>query len=394
MPESYKRKRKIGSDHPVLDIEMTKINIPLSLNMLKPDSDTRQKNINIGFTLSRGKRTVVPFGVADFQGRNENSCFTFEYSLESPANGVLLEIRDARDQLLYQYAAEPVSMQPGIYQIHWDGFDKDGIYDSRRFDQQHFYAKLTVINDKVVESEVLKFGTRYKEVNWLDVKISQPNRTIEAVLRTNFEDLGVIGAVNAPTKTYEDLLALAIEGMKQYWSRNHNHPEGKNIHMPDGQEYEFYLEAENITNRAIPSPGIVYNSQGRLRRSRNWELSRILYYNTGALKVKGEWLLLKDNHAVADFKHTAAHEIGHEILLAYGGHKYSKAHKGSSTLITQAVKGNFLYPQTGEIDLMIYYGENEAHPYPPDYNTRSVASEKDVLGLLWLSKIEYFFSHQ
>ncbi|WP_316836139.1 hypothetical protein [Pedobacter nutrimenti] len=358
--------------------------------MLKPDSDTRQKTIIVDFNLKKEKRSVVPFGVADFQGRNENSCFTFEYSLVSPVNAVLLEIRDARDQVLYQYSAELLPMQPGIYQIDWDGFDQNGIYDSRRFDQQYFYAKLTIIKDAAVESEVLKFATRYKEVNWIDVKINRPIRTIEAVLRTNFADLGSMGAAEAPAKTYQDLLILAIEGMKQYWSRNHHQPEGKNIHTPDGQEYEFYLDAENSTNRAIPSPGIVYNSQGRLRRSRNWELSRILYYNTGALKVNGEWLTLKDNYAAADFKHTAAHEIGHEILLAYGGHRYSKAHKGSSTLITQAVKGNFLYPQTGEIDLMIYYGEDEAHPYPPDYNKRSVASEKDVLGLLWLSKINYF----
>jgi len=358
--------------------------------MLRPGSDKRQKTGIVHFNLKKEKRTVVPFGLADFQGRNENSCFTFEYSLESPATGVLLEIQDARDQLLYQYAAEPVSLQPGTYQIHWDGFDRDGIYDSRRFDQQYFYAKLTVLKDNAVQSEVLKFGACYKEVNWIDVKINRPNRTIEAVLRTNFEDLGAMGAVKAPTKTYQDLLDLALEGMKQYWSRNHHHSEGKNIHIPDGQKYEFYLEAENSTKRAIPSPGIVYNSQGRLRRSRNWELSRILYYNTGALKVKGEWLTLKENYAVADFKHTAAHEIGHEILLAYGGHQYSKAHKGSSTIITQAVKGNFLYPQTGEIDLMIYYAEDETHPYPPDYNKRSVASEKDVMGLVWLSKIDYF----
>lgn len=358
--------------------------------MPRPDADIKQKNVIADFNLSKETRTVVPFGVADFEGRNENSCFTFEYNLESPADAVLLEIRDAKDQLLYQYTAEHAPILPGIQQIHWDGFDRDGIYDSRRFDQQHFCAKLSILKDNTVHSEILKFRTRYKEVNWIDVKINRPLRTIEAVLRTNFEDMGAMGRVKSPTKTYEDLLVMAIEGMKHYWSRTRHHPEGKNIHSPDGQAYEFYLEAQNSKNSAIPSPGIVYNSQGRLRRSRNWELSRILYYNTGALKVQGEWLTLKENDAAADFRHTAAHEIGHEILLAYGGHRYSKAHKGSSTIVTQAVKGNFLYPQSGEIDLMIYYAEDETHPYPSDYHLRSVASEKDVLGLVWLSKIEYF----
>lgn len=368
---------------------MTKINIPLSLQMLRSDSNTEQKNFHIGFCLSKDKRTVVPFGLADFNGRSENACFTFEYSLESPADNVSLEIRTESGQLMHQYAVEAEPVQPGIHQIHWDGFDGDEIYDSRRFDQRYFYATLRVVKDHAAQTKTLKFGTRYKKVDWLDVKINRSTQKIEAVLRTNFEDLGHMGRVQKPTKTYADLLVLAQEGMKQYWSRNHHHPEGKNIHLPNGEAYEFYLEAENSTNKAIPSPGIVYNSHGRLRRSRNWELSRILYYNTGVLKVKGEWLTLKGHYATTDFKHTAAHEIGHEILLAYGGHKYSKAHKGSSTIITQAVKGNFLYPQTGEIDLMIYYAEDEAHPYPADYNTRSVASEKDVLGLLWLSQIAY-----
>ena len=48
------------------------------------------------------------------------------------------------------------------------------------------------------------------------------------------------------------------------------------------------------------------------------------------------------------------------------------------------------YPTTGEIDLMKYYHslspENKIIAYPD--SSRTVASEKDILGLLWLSKIE------
>ena len=85
---------------------------------------------------------------------------------------------------------------------------------------------------------------------------------------------------------------------------------------------------------------------------------------------------------IEDFKMTSAHEIGHEILVAFGGHAYSKRHKGSSTLITQEVlPSEPPFPKIGEIDLMKYYKNYYDIP-------RTIASEIDVLGLLWLTKIK------
>ncbi len=75
-----------------------------------------------------------------------------------------------------------------------------------------------------------------------------------------------------------------------------------------------------------------------------------------------------------DFKMTSAHEIGYEILLAFGGHKYSKSHKGSSTIITQKDKNTPL-PQKGEIDLMKYYKKTVGH----NHKKNIIASDQDVL---------------
>ncbi len=78
----------------------------------------------------------------------------------------------------------------------------------------------------------------------------------------------------------------------------------------------------------------------------------------------------------------SAHEIGHEVLLQYGGHKYSKSHKGSTTIITQETLPTLpLIPTTGEIDLMKYY---------QDYYdiSKTVISEFDLLKLIWLTKIK------
>ncbi|MGO4709812.1 hypothetical protein AB4Y90_11990, partial [Chryseobacterium sp. 2TAF14] len=96
------------------------------------------------------------------------------------------------------------------------------------------------------------------------------------------------------------------------------------------------------------------------------------------------------NKDVESFVHTAAHEIGHEILQAFGGQNdYSYIHKGTSTLLTQKVKKESVLPNiTDEIDLMKYYFDDYyVERKNNNFYDRNVASEKDVLGLLWCSKI-------
>ena len=67
----------------------------------------------------------------------------------------------------------------------------------------------------------------------------------------------------------------------------------------------------------------------------------------------------------------------------YGGKEYSYKHKGSSTWGQNPLKGT-TYPATGEIDLMKYVDEDFL---PKDFYERVVLSKEDVIGILWLSKI-------
>ncbi|MCD9566903.1 hypothetical protein LVK10_13285, partial [Tenacibaculum maritimum] len=60
-------------------------------------------------------------------------------------------------------------------------------------------------------------------------------------------------------------------------------------------------------------------------------------------------------------------------------------HSRSVNTITQSESSNAkAYPKNGEMDIMPYYTDN-----PPlfDYN-RFIAHEKDLLSLLWLTKVE------
>ncbi|WP_028887738.1 hypothetical protein [Tenacibaculum ovolyticum] len=120
-------------------------------------------------------------------------------------------------------------------------------------------------------------------------------------------------------------------------------------------------------------------------------------------KLNG-WQYYQERDEEKEFKYTAAHEIGHEILQSFGGTVYSWQHKGSSYYLPQDTKPtskesfkeeyinrdfmentkgeNYLYSRN--IDLMKYYNND---PTRYDYK-RIVAHEKDILGLLWLTKLK------
>jgi hypothetical protein len=102
-------------------------------------------------------------------------------------------------------------------------------------------------------------------------------------------------------------------------------------------------------------------------------------------------------------------------LKAFSDYTNSWQHKGSSYLFPQDTKppadasfGTKLwenlkhidhlpetsgenYPLSGEIDLMKYYNDNVlgGQSKQPNYFKRIVAAEKDVFGLIWLTKIKF-----
>jgi hypothetical protein len=148
-----------------------------------------------------------------------------------------------------------------------------------------------------------------------------------------------------------------------------------------------------------------------------------LSYNTGYIKHDWKndshngWRYHAENDvniaydAISSFKETAAHELGHELLQAYSGTAFSWQHKGSSYYLpqdTKPVKGNETtwdrishldempetsgeyYPKTGEIDVMKYYNTHDKAGYfiAGSDLKRTIATEKDVLSLIWLTKLK------
>jgi hypothetical protein len=245
--------------------------------------------------------------------------------------------------------------------------------------------------------------------------------------------------IKTRTKTFEQLKDLVIDGLAHYWGRNSKR--GKNV-MLSGEPYEVYVNAVDCSKNALNALPLVYNTNGDWMRSGNpggsysdnnldddalgalpdLGVIQRLSYNTGY--IKHDWNNDKNNgwryytdidnggyyDAISEFKETAAHEIGHELLQAYGSTVYSWQHKGSSFYFpqdTKPIKGDETtlekikhwdempeslgkyYPKNGEIDLMKYYNSTDkkgSFVSGPDQN-RTIAAEKDVLGLIWL---QYF----
>ena len=339
----------------------------------------------------------------------------------------------------------------GHYEILWSGFDKDDIYDSSILtSEEGIEVKITGFAVGVEKSytmpEPIKF--QYNEVDWADVKIDKNLHKIDITLRVNLQDGGAEGLENAGdvplaeiarwnntppitsrTRSFKDLEKLALEGISYHWGRNQNHAVAKDVKI-NGEKYEVYVTAINTTDNAMDDIELVFSTNTFWGRSNNpgcvtgfksflanvaqyipyIPLNETIFYNVGYVNnvyrfenhflFKNDWFYIDDaplyknsiSKVDKEFSYTSAHEIGHNVLRAYsegagGSADYSYKHKGSSgysdTIPT--AEGGFDYPKSGEIDLMKYY--NNA-PYFLNYDfERIVAENKDVLGLIWLTKI-------
>lgn len=444
-----------------------------------PVSKYAKHDFDIKLELDTNQETIVPFGIADFQNNEENQFFRFKYTLEkSDIDEFYLDIISENGDYLYThnclkpaiidneykepfFKTEKTSKIPmnsalipegspdfepkdytamGTYTLSWDGFDKDGIYDSTRFNNKDLKAKITAIKNGRRKSIVVDFSTKYSQVEWADVKIDKNTKCIDVTLRVNLRDGGAEGLscwnnprnfnpphtkseicdwdkipeeeinpdlpiIKTRTRSFSDLEKLAIEGLNYHWGRNKNHFIAKNVKI-NGEDFEVYMNAENLKEKAIGSIDLAYNTNGNWMRSGNPGsikdplsaagnvISRqAICYNVGYIYYldwyefyKGKkWNYRLDTNEDIDFKFTSAHEVGHEILKKYEGTFYSYGHKGSVNSVFQYQYDNAPeYPKDSEIDIMPYY------PISPNLSLfkNYAASEKDVLGLVWLTKIE------
>ena len=72
---------------------------------------------------------------------------------------------------------------------------------------------------------------------------------------------------------------MALEGINTHWSRRYTNTDGTIVNDKNWEIIVTAIQDEN----GMKTPEIEYITNGKPGRSRNWELSRILYYNIGYL---------------------------------------------------------------------------------------------------------------
>lgn len=368
--------------------------------------------------------TFVPLGIKSFDNKFENKYISLSYTLSDNAQEVTLQIRDGEEEIYKKVITSPSEVSKGQHFWSWDGFDKNGILDTARLTKaKRLNYKISVKRKNRIYSETQYFKISYSEVNWVDVKINRPKKEIYVTLRVNLRDGGAEGLkgfriqqtssfgtytnieidpprdvpatilkkwghppITSRTRSFENLRDLALKGIEKYWSR-HSLNIGKNIKV-NSETYQVFVEAI-YDEKGMIAPKIIFftnKKDSNLNRSRNWFLSRELYYKVGYIqRDDNNWEYINESEAIVDFQKTAAHEIGHKLLEEYGDMWYSYKHKGTSTLVTQVPLENTPYPIIGEIDLMKYSSDMY---YPSDYYDRVILSEKDLKGLLWFTKMK------
>ncbi len=410
-----------------------------------------EKDFEISIKHLTNKSSFVPLGIPSFKGIAENKYIEFEievkkndiddFDIEILHNNSIIQNYHSSKQTLDEVvitakgssnnseANNEQSAQKnypvGKYNFKWDGFDSNDIYDSTIFTSGKLKARIKARQDgKEKTAESSEFTFAYKEVDWVDTKIDRSIKRIDVTLRVNLRDGGEKGTEKdcyetgsgsyAPITKHcpwdkipekdikrsgktpiqkrdknnnsEALKQLALDGIKKYWSR-HSGNIGKGVFI-NKELYEVYISCKQDEQGMI-APEIIYftNSEnGTFNRSHNWFASRKLFYKEGYLKSDG-WDYRSSSVAIKYFEETAAHEIGHQLLVQLEGEYHSYTHKGTShpsVIIQDPVKGT-RYPTDGkEIDLMKYADDS----YPYDYYKRVILSKKDLLGLLWLTKLE------
>lgn len=302
----------------------------------------------------------------------------------------------------------------GSYVIFWDGFDNNGIYDSANFNNKKLKAVLIASKNGIEKTVEVEFSTQYKEVNWVDVKIDKNNKKIDTTLRVNLKDGGAKGLnssnavpvseqtngvpISTRTRSFDDLEKLALDGINYHWGRNQNHAVAKGVNI-NSESWEVYVNSVNSEDNAMDDVSLIYNTNRKWMRSGNpgsatgnpisWIGNLVsreaICYNVGYIKYSDGWGYNHGYNEDLEFKFTSAHEIGHEILKSYGGTAYSYGHKGSVNVVTQSRKDEAsAYPTSGEIDIMPYYPVDPPISLYDNY----VAAEKDVLSLIWITKIQ------
>lgn len=363
--------------------------------LISPEETTSQSELDYQIMLKRGgNRVLTPLSIPNFKelekGQTENSG-TIDFVIKNRkqvAEQLTLEVFDDQ-RLIYSEQNTTPLLPQGEHLWQWDGYNQSGTLDTQVLKSSKLFIRLTAKKNSEQYTTELHLGNTAKEVDWVDTKIDRSLATVEITVRPSFSDGGVAGKKSQLTaKTFSELVELAKIGFEHYWSRNGERPDGVGASIQTSMgAFSVRVTADVNAEPSAKDFPLISCLKEDFGRSTSFAMFKKIYHNLGPWRAVN----YPGSYADEDFKHTSAHEIGHLILNKYGDGglipNYSWSHKSTSTVLTQSPHENHPMPASGEIDLM-HYHSNGPKNYP-DYWARSVASEQDVKGLLWLARIQF-----
>ena len=250
----------------------------------------------------------------------------------------------------------------GRHVWRWDGFDDRNILDTTQLLGPDLRVTANVTKGGTTRSATENLDNEPNKVDWLSARINLGASSVEVRVYVNYENESNMSASNL-----SHLKGLVAEGIRQYWSREVrvvNRMVQVTTTVVERPDHSLDLDMNYATGsfRRSPATGIVDTT---------------LFYNLG------HWQNVAT--ADADFKYTAAHELGHSILDETMGTGVSWTHKGTSTVFQTESSSTPSYPASGELDLMYYYTGAQ----PQDFHSRTIAAEEDVRRLIWLCQVDF-----
>nr|WP_298117355.1 PAAR domain-containing protein [uncultured Pseudomonas sp.] len=344
-----------------------------------------------------GNRILTPLQIPDFKelkdGATENS-ETIDFLVtnrKQPADSLTLEVFDG-STLLYAEPDASKLLATGEHLWQWDGYNQAGVLDTKVLKSPDLKVRLTATKGGVQQIEELALSNDAEEIEWVDARIDRSAQLVEITLRPSFSDGGVSGKnTNLTAKTFTELQAMAKAGIERYWSRDGSRAQGVGAPIQTAKGiYMVKVVADVNTEPSAKNFPLISSLSADFGRSTSFAMFKKIYHNQGFWSAAN----YPAGFADGDFEHTAAHEVGHLILNEYGDGglvpEYSWSHKETSTVLTQSPVANHPVPGSGEVDVMHYHSDSPRGPQGyQDYWNRAVASEQDVKGLLWLTRVQF-----
>jgi hypothetical protein len=353
-----------------------------------------------------GNYILTPLEVPDFEelssGRTKNKetiDFTIMKLKPEQADSLLIEVLDGA-KVIYS-TTDTASLLAAGGDWQWDGYDSSDVLDTRALKSKNLKIRLIASKGSEQQKSELKLSAKTKKVDWVDARVDRNAKMVEITMRPGFSDGGISGKVPAGSTitplSYQQLLTLAKAGIEKYWTRDGSRFGGTDVINTTKGSFAATAKADvNIKPKARGFE--LVEKFGAYGRSTSVIGFAAIYHNAEYWASFGSGRKFSPNQADEHFKLTSAHEFGHIILNDYGDDgstfpKHSSTHKGTSTYLQNRFETGFQIPRSGEIDVMHYYSKDDDpinlnHGWP-EYFDRSIVSEGDVKGLLWLSRVVF-----